>query len=64
MNTGKVKFFNVEKAFGFIVDDKSGNELFVHSSGLVDKIKEGDEVSFDTIDGKKGVNCTNVRRTA
>lgn len=64
MNTGKVKFFNKEKMFGFIIDDKSGQELFVHKSGLVDEIRENDEVSFDTIDGKKGVNCTNVRRTA
>lgn len=64
MNTGRVKFFNKEKMFGFIIDDKSGQELFVHKSGLVDEIRENDEVSFDTIDGKKGVNCTNVRRTA
>lgn len=64
MNTGKVKFFNKEKAFGFIIDDKTGKENFVHASGLVDEIRENDEVSFDLIDGKKGLNCTNVRRIA
>lgn len=64
MNTGKVKFFNKEKGFGFIIDDKTGKENFVHSSGLVDEIRENDNVSFDLIDGKKGLNCINVKRMA
>ena len=61
MNTGKVKFYNSEKMFGFIIDDKTGKELFVHKSGLVDQIRENDQVSFDTIDGKKGINCVDVK---
>lgn len=61
MNTGKVKFYNKEKMFGFIVDSKTGKEIFVHKSGLVDQIKENDDVTFDTIDGKKGLNCVGVR---
>lgn len=61
MSTGTVKFYNSTKAFGFIIDDKSGNEVFVHASGLIDQIKQDDKVSFDTVDGKKGKNCVDVR---
>ncbi len=53
MNTGTVKFFNETKGFGFIVDNASGEEIFVHVSGLVDTIREGDKVTFDTERGKK-----------
>lgn len=61
MNKGKVKFFNETKGFGFIVDEESGKEYFVHVSGLVDRIKENDEVSFDLEQGKKGINAVNVK---
>lgn len=61
MQTGTVKFFNEAKAFGFIKDNESGEDIFVHVSGLVETIREGDEVSFDTIDGKKGLNAVNVK---
>ncbi|MFZ9848186.1 MAG: cold-shock protein [Flavobacteriales bacterium] len=61
MNNGSVKFFNDTKGFGFIKDAASNKEYFVHVSGLVDKIKENDEVTFDLQDGKKGVNAVNVR---
>jgi cold shock protein len=61
MLTGTVKFFNNQKGFGFIVDSNS-KEVFVHVSGLVDEIKEGDNVTFDIKDGKKGPNAINVRR--
>ena len=37
MNTGKVKFFNGSKGFGFITDDETGKEYFVHASGLIDR---------------------------
>lgn len=60
MKTGSVKFFNETKGFGFIKDDETGEDIFVHISGLTDKIKESDHVSFDTIDGKKGLNAINV----
>lgn len=62
MNTGTVKFFNETKGFGFIVNSSNGEEIFVHISGLVDNIREGDSVTFDTAQGKKGLNATNVKR--
>ena len=61
MKEGKVKFFNENKGFGFIKDAESGNEYFVHVSGLVDKIKEDDNVSFELQQGKKGLNAVNVK---
>lgn len=59
--TGTVKFFNNVKGFGFIKEDGSGNEVFVHSTGLIDKIKEGDKVSFEVKEGKKGPNAVDVK---
>lgn len=61
MKKGKVKFFNRTKGFGFICDDETGKDIFVHSSGLKDDIRDGDAVSFDVEDGKKGPNAVNVR---
>jgi CspA family cold shock protein len=61
MENGIVKFFNDEKGFGFIKDAKTSKEYFVHSSGLTTKIKEGDNVTFDLQEGKKGVNAVNVK---
>ena len=58
---GTVKFFNTEKGFGFIKHDDSGQETFVHSSGLIDQIKENDRVEFDVQNGKKGLNAVNVK---
>jgi CspA family cold shock protein len=62
MKKGKVKFFNATKGFGFINDSETGKDVFVHSSGLKDKVFEGDEVSFELEQGKKGLNAVNVRR--
>jgi len=61
MNTGKVKFFNGSKGFGFIIDNESGKEYFVHASGLIDEIREDDEVTFELAEGKKGLNAVNVK---
>ncbi len=61
MSEGTVKFFNDSKGFGFIKDDKSQKEYFVHSSGLKDFIKENDRVTFDVEMGKKGLNAVNVK---
>ena len=61
MNKGKVKFFNVTKGFGFIKDNESGEEYFVHSTGLIDRIKQDDEVEFFLKEGKKGMNAIDVK---
>jgi cold shock protein len=63
MQTGTVKFFNESKGFGFIVNNSTGEEIFVHVSGLVDNIKEGDIVTYDSERGKKGMNAVNVKQS-
>lgn len=60
MNKGTVKFFNEAKGFGFILEDETEQEHFVHISGLVDEIREGDKVEFDLEEGKKGLNAVKV----
>ncbi|WP_266206136.1 cold-shock protein [Pontibacter kalidii] len=62
MNNGTVKFFNDLKGFGFIKETNSDQEYFVHATGLVDEIRENDEVSFDLQEGRKGLNAVNVKR--
>ncbi|MDG1427762.1 MAG: cold shock domain-containing protein [Crocinitomicaceae bacterium] len=61
MSKGKVKFFNETKGFGFISEDESGKEHFVHVSGLIDEIREGDDVEFELEEGRKGLNAVNVK---
>jgi len=61
MYSGTVKFFNETKGFGFIVDNNSGEEIFVHISGLIDNIREGDKVTYRTERGKKGMNAVDVK---
>jgi len=61
MNKGTVKFFNESKGFGFIKEDGSDTDHFVHVSGLIDEIREGDSVEYDLQEGKKGMNAVNVR---
>mgnify|MGYP000934224442 CR=1 FL=1 len=63
MSTGTVKFFNEAKGFGFIVDDESNKDIFVHVTGLGGlTIKEKDQVEYEIVDGKKGLNAVNVRK--
>jgi CspA family cold shock protein len=62
MSTGTVKFFNESKGYGFIKEDGTNKEYFVHVTGLIDKIAQDDQVSFDLQDGKKGMNAVNVKR--
>lgn len=61
MQKGTVKFFNETKGFGFIVEEGSGSEYFVHVTGLADKIQQGDEVEFELKEGQKGLNAVNVK---
>ena len=61
MNTGTVKFFNDAKGYGFITEEGSGSDYFVHISGLIDEIKQGDHVEFELQEGKKGMNAVNVK---
>ena len=61
MNKGTVKFFNESKGFGFIIDDESKTEYFVHVTGLIDEINEGDAVEFELQEGRKGLNAVNVK---
>ncbi|MFI5134461.1 MAG: cold-shock protein [Chitinophagales bacterium] len=61
MKKGKVKFFNSSKGFGFIKDDATGQDIFVHVSGLTQDVREGDSVTFDVTQGKKGLNAINVK---
>ncbi len=60
MEKGTVKFFNAAKGFGFIKKE-DGSEVFVHSSGLIDKIRDNDTVTFEVSEGKKGPNAVNVK---
>ena len=60
MNNGTVKFFNEAKGFGFITPEDGGKDVFVHVNGLNDDIREGDKVSYDVEEGKKGPNAVNV----
>jgi cold shock protein len=62
MNTGTVKFFNESKGYGFIKDENSNQEIFVHVTGLEDKVRENDKVSYTVVEGKKGVNAVNVKK--
>lgn len=66
METGKVKFFNTEKGFGFIQPDSGEADIFVHVSGLGSglqgqDLREGTPVKFDTKDGKRGLNADKVQ---
>jgi len=57
---GTVKFYNESKGFGFIKAE-DGEEIFVHITGLVDKINQDDQVEFEVTQGKKGLNAVNVK---
>jgi CspA family cold shock protein len=60
MPTGTIKFFNEAKGFGFIKPDNGAQDVFVHVSGLVNEVKEGDRVTYEVEQGKKGVNAVKV----
>ncbi|MFC6101124.1 cold-shock protein [Olivibacter domesticus] len=61
MQKGTIKFFNESRGFGFITLQSSENEIFVHISGLIDKVRENDEVVFDVVQGPKGLSAVKVK---
>ncbi len=61
MHKGTVKFFNDTKGFGFINEEEANQEHFVHVTGLIDEVREGDAVEFELKEGKKGLNAVNVK---
>ena len=61
MNTGTVKFFNESKGYGFITPENGSKDIFVHANGLIDDIREGDKVTYDTEEGRKGLNAVQVQ---
>ena len=61
MQEGTVKFFDETKGFGFITPSEGREDIFVHSSGLIDRIQENDKVQFETEKGKRGINAINVQ---
>ena len=64
MKTGKVKWFNAQKGFGFIIQE-DGTEIFVHFKdvhGGIDAIKDNDQVQFEVADGRKGEQAVNVKK--
>jgi CspA family cold shock protein len=62
MSTGKVKWFNQVKGFGFI-EQEDGDDLFVHKSQVTGEIRDGDTVQFEIGEGPRGPNAVNVRKS-
>ena len=61
MSNGVVKFFNNTKGFGFITPDDGSKDVFVHKTGLIDNINEGDKVTYEIEESPKGLNAINVK---
>jgi len=61
LRQGTVKFFNTEKGFGFIMDNGSGESVFVHADHLIDKIRDNDRVTFEITKGPRGPMAKDVK---
>jgi len=61
MSKGRVKFYNESRGFGFIKEESTEKEYFVHSTGIKENIREDDIVTFDLEQGRKGLNAVNVK---
>ena len=61
MSNGTIKFFNETKGFGFITPENGGKDVFIHVSGLVDEVRDGDKVTYDVEETSKGLSASNVK---
>lgn len=61
MATGKVKFFNKTKGFGFISEETTQKDIFVHVTGLIDRVQDNDPVMFDVIEDTRGKKAVEVK---
>ena len=62
MQQGTVKFFNDEKGFGFIKDNETDQDYFVHVSGVTEEIADGDAVEYEVVEAKKGLNAKKEKK--
>lgn len=64
MNKGTVKWFNAQKGYGFITNESTGEDVFVHFSGIAGEgykfLEEGQNVTFDITEGNRGLQAVNV----
>lgn len=61
LRTGTITFFNDSKGYGFIRDHDTKESIFVHINGIIDQVKEGNKVTFETVKGTKGLNAVDVK---
>lgn len=62
MQTGIIKFFNVKKGYGFVKEDGTDKEYFIHATGLIDRVRENDQVEFEVKEGDRGASAVNVKK--
>lgn len=62
MATGTIKFYNESKGYGFVTEDGTNKEYFLHVSGLKGPVAKDDKVTFEVMEGKKGLNAVGVSK--